>query len=69
MGDSYVLFLVPMGGLAEGTTGSDGYGIVGPGVWVDRGGILEAYGNPDSKIDYGQIPQKITLEAAVRRSR
>ncbi len=63
VGDSYLLFLTPMG-LPEGTTGSDGFGIVGPGVWTDNNGVLTAYGNPDSTIDYGQIPQRLTLEAA-----
>ena len=63
VGESYLLFLTPMG-LPDGTIGSDGYGIVGPGVWEDHDGVLEAYGNPDSEIDYGRIPLKVTLEEA-----
>jgi hypothetical protein len=64
VGEKYVLFLQPMG-LAKGTAGADGFGIVSIGAWHDQGGSLELDRNPDAdKGTYNGFPDGFTLAQA-----
>lgn len=62
-GQRYLLFLQPTT-LPEGETGGDGYYIVGPGAWVDKGGSqFELWLEPKNHFELGTVPTKLDLAA------